>query len=63
VITVEQNLLDNIKHYLYSKDNFYMVRLGAAVCWALMRFGTMGTRLAGLGEKDRGAYHESAHSA
>jgi hypothetical protein len=30
---------------------------------AVLRFGTMGTRLHELREEDRGAYHESAHSA
>jgi hypothetical protein len=35
---------------------------GEAVAHWLTRFGTMGTRLAGLGEEDRGADHELAHS-
>jgi hypothetical protein len=29
----------------------------------LMRFGTMGITSPGLGRKEKGAYHESAHSA
>jgi hypothetical protein len=33
------------------------------LCLKLTRFVTIDTRLTGLREKDKGAYHEAAHSA